>query len=89
MSNHDIPVEEIGQLLDTIATRLPKVFQAIRDSVFSPEAGTEIGTSVGNFYKALVDKGIPEEKALELTTEYLNTMKAIGRQMNMGGKGRD
>jgi hypothetical protein len=81
MSNKDIPVQEIGELFDTIIEKLPRVFNALRESIYSAEAGKDMGDAVGSFYKGLVDKGVPENKAMELTMEYLETLKSIA---NMG-----
>lgn len=79
-------VEELNAVLSTVAEKVPELIRALRASVFSAEAGTDFGEAIGNFYKALVDKGIPEEKALELTSNYLDTFRNIGQLLQMGNK---
>lgn len=76
-------VNELENVLGVVAEKIPEVIRAIRGSFFSAEAGSDLGEAVGNFYKALVDKGIPPEKALELATDYLNTFKGLGQMMNL------
>lgn len=76
-------VEELNAVLKTLAEQVPELIRALRASFFSAEAGTDFGEAVGNFYKALVDKGIPEEKALELTSDYLDTFRNIGQLLKV------
>ena len=81
MQKNEIPVKDINDLLDVIYEKLPKVFKAIRESIFSAQAGTDIGTAIGNFYKALLEKGVPEDKAMELTSEYLRTLTNLSENI--------
>jgi len=81
MSDSDIPTKEIGEMLDTVTEKLPKLFKVLRESIFSAQVGSEIGVAVGNFYQALVEKGVPEDRAADLTTDYLRTLTNIGKTM--------
>lgn len=80
MPNDD--VEELNGILSVVAEKVPELIRAIRGSFFSAEAGTDFGQAVGNFYKSLVDNGIPEDKAIELTSDYLKTFTSISQLMN-------
>lgn len=77
-------VEELNDVLSTVAQKVPELIRALRASFFSAEAGTDFGEAVGNFYKALVEKGIPEEKAFELTSNYLDTFRNLGKVFQLG-----
>lgn len=77
-------VRELNDILSTVAEKVPELIRALRASFFSAEAGADFGEALGNFYKALVDKGIPEEKALELTSNYLDTFRSLGKMINLG-----
>ncbi|MBN1683630.1 hypothetical protein JW865_08785 [Candidatus Bathyarchaeota archaeon] len=81
----DIPVEEITALLDAVNTRLPSLIKNLLDSLYSPEAATKMGKAVADFRKALIDGGIPEAEAMEMTKQYLSTLNLISRSAN--GKG--
>ena len=73
----NIPVQQIGELLDMVAEKLPRIIVPLKDTLFSAAAGREMGEAVGNFYQMLVEKGIPEEKAMELAEDYLKTLTGI------------
>lgn len=78
----DIPVEEITALLDAVNTRLPSLIKNLLDSLYSPEAATKMGKAVADFRKALLDGGIPEAEAMEMTKQYLSTLNVISRSTN-------
>lgn len=91
---HDIPTEVIANLLDTLSERLPnlidtiseklpKLISGIRDTIFSPDAGRDIGNAVANFYHALIEKGIPGDTAASLTSDYLHTLTNIGKNLKL------
>ena len=83
MADHpNLPVEQIGQLLDMVAEKLPRIIVPLKDTLFSATAGREMGEAVGNFYQQLVEKGIPAEKALELAEDYLKTLTSITNMMS-------
>jgi hypothetical protein len=77
MSVPPIPTKEIGELLEVIAEKVPKLVTELLRSLYSEEAGSQMGKAVGNFYKALVESGIPAEDALKMATDYLETIKSI------------
>jgi len=85
MSN-DIPTKEIGELLDEVSTKVPRLITGIMDSLYSPEAGKKMGQTVGSMYKELVDAGIPAQDALEMAKDYMLSMKTIMSSINMGNK---
>ena len=81
MSDNDIPVKEIGQLLDEVSLKVPKLIAGLMESVYSPENGTNMGRAVGNLYKELLDSGIPQEDALKIAEDYMLSMKDITKSM--------
>lgn len=84
MSN-EIPVKEISEILDVVASKVPKLINDLLGTLFSAEAGAKIGQSAGLFYKELVNNGIPEDEALAMTKEYIasltNLLKSIGNSI--------
>jgi hypothetical protein len=82
MSN-DIPVKEIGELLDEVTNKLPKMINGLMETVYSAEAGKKMGQAVGGFYKELIDSGIPPEEALKMSKDYMLSIKEL---MNSFGK---
>jgi hypothetical protein len=75
--NYEIPVEEIGRLLDEVSTKLPKLLEGIQRSYYSPESGMSAGKSIGAFYKELISSGIPQDVALRLTENYMVSFKDL------------
>ncbi len=85
-----------GEELSEVAEHLPKLFKALSDSlpdmiskimkaVYSSEVGEEYGKSVGAFYKALKDNGIPEREAMDLAREFIvNQQQFIGSALKQG-----
>jgi len=73
----DIPVKEIGELLDEVSDKVPKLIHGLMDSMYSAEAGKKIGQSVGNLYKELIDSGVPQEEALQMAKEFMLSFKTM------------
>ncbi len=67
----DIPVEAIGELLDKVSDKLPRLLEGVHRAYYSIESGTNAGKSVGAFYKELIASGIPQDVALNLTEKYM------------------
>lgn len=74
---NDIPVKEIGEMLDEFSLKLPKLISGILDNMYSAENGRKIGQAVGNLYKELVESGIPQDEALKMARDYMLSLKDI------------
>jgi len=81
-SKHMPAPEEIGKIRDDVSDKIPHLIKAIKDLVYSPEAGKEMGQAVGNFYKELITSGLEAELAAELTRDYLSAMQKIGKHIS-------
>lgn len=82
MSHHeDIPVQEISQLLDVVSEKIPTLVRELKSSLFSAEAGQELGKAVGAFYKELVAAGIPEGQALDMAKSYIGSLQGMMNQL--------
>ena len=73
----EIPVKEIGALLDEVSTKVPKLITSLMSTLYSPEAGSSMGKAVGNLYKELLDSGIPKEDAQQMAKDYMRTLTSI------------
>ena len=71
--------------LREIAKALPDLFKAINDSVpqlisgiigsvYSPEAAESMGSAVGKFYAKLIEEGIPQDVALDMTKKFVGAL---------------
>ena len=74
--------EEIGALLEVVSDKVPSMIKGIMESFFSPQAAANVAKSVTEFRKTLIEGGISEEEAMEMTREYLRTRAQIKRLTN-------
>lgn len=84
--------EELREVLSVVSQQVPGLIKGIIASVFSEQAGADMGKAVGAFYKGLKDAGIPDETALKMTENYISTFTSMGDVMKMavsGQKGRE
>lgn len=76
--------EKIAKILDAVSDKIPALLRALRDTVYSKEAGEHFGEAVGAFYHKLVEQGIPEDQALEMAKGYMISLRElVGRSMHM------
>ncbi len=71
----------LPDLFNAINDSVPKLISGIIGSVYSPEAAGNMGSAVGQFYKKLIEEGIPEPVALEMTKKFVGALdfeKLIG-----------
>lgn len=79
--------EKIGKLLEAVADKIPALLRALRDTVYSKEAGEHFGEAVGAFYRKLLEQGIPQEQALEMARGYMISLKDLVGQSLKGEHG--
>lgn len=79
---NDIPVKDIGALLDEVTGKVPKLITGLMDTLYSAEAGKKMGQAVGNLYKGLVESGVPQEDALKMARDYMLSLKDIAGNLN-------
>jgi hypothetical protein len=82
-------VEELKLVLSTVSTELPALIRNIIASVFSEEAGRNMGKAAAAFYKELKDGGMPDDKALEMTEDYMRTFTSLGDIVKQVGRGKN
>jgi len=76
--------EKIAKILEAVADKIPALIKALRDTVYSKEAGEHFGEAVGAFYHKLVEQGIPEDQALEMAKGYMISLRdLVGRSMHI------
>ncbi|NLP37555.1 MAG: hypothetical protein GX357_07875 [Firmicutes bacterium] len=67
-------VKEVTEMLEMVTEKLPKLLNAILQSLYSQETGAEMGKAAGTFYNELIAAGVPKEDALDMTKDYLKTL---------------
>lgn len=82
----EIPVKEIGELLDEVSVKIPTLIKGLMNTLFSAEAGKNMGQAVGTLYKELIDSGIPKEDALQMARDYMLTLKDMAQNISLEKK---
>jgi len=83
-------VEELREVLSVVSKEVPALIKGIIASVFSEEAGRDMGRAAAAFYKELKEAGIPEDVAVKMTEGYISTFTSLGEVMKkaVGGEKR-
>ena len=69
----DKDAQEVREILEAVSDTVPKLLIEITDALFNPEKTKEFGKSVAEFYKTMVDNGMPPDKAYELTQKFMES----------------
>ena len=80
--------EEVREILSVVSTEIPALIKSILASVFSEEAGRSMGKAAAAYYKELKDGGLPEQVAVKLTEDYMQTFTSFGDMLRNVGSGK-
>jgi hypothetical protein len=80
--------EEVKEILSAVSTQVPALIKSLLDSVFSEEAGRNMGKAAAAYYKELKESGMPEDIAVKMTEDYMKTFTSLGGMLqNLGKRG--
>jgi hypothetical protein len=85
--NKKMDPENLKELLSVVSTEVPAMIKSIVNTVFSEEAGRNMGKAAAAYYKELKAGGLPDEVAVKLTQEYMQTFTSFGSMLRQGGNG--
>ena len=80
--------EEIREILGVVSKEVPALIKSIIGSVFSEEAGRDMGKAAAAFYKELKEAGMPEETAVRMTENYVSVFTSLGDVMKNAVSGK-
>jgi septal ring factor EnvC (AmiA/AmiB activator) len=72
--------ESIKELLDVVSQGIPGVMRGIQEAVYSPEQSKQMALTIAEFYKTLVEAGIPDYQAQGLTHTHMTNLQATMRR---------
>jgi hypothetical protein len=88
--------ENVKEILGVVSSEVPALVKSLLASVFSEEAGKNMGKAAAAYYKELKDGGIPEQVAVKMTEDYMKTftnlgsmLRGIGRREETGKSGEE
>jgi len=84
---HSEDVEELREVLSVVSKEIPGLIKGLVTSVFSEEAGRNMGKAAAAFYKELKEAGMPEETAIKMTENYISTFTSLGDVMKRAAGG--
>jgi len=93
MSDNDFinSVDDLRDLLSTVADQVPDLLRGLRDIIYSKEAAENMADAVSTFYTKLVEAGIPKDEALDMARGYVLNLRELlgskGLNMNIGDFG--
>ncbi|MBD3405361.1 MAG: hypothetical protein GF411_04380 [Candidatus Lokiarchaeota archaeon] len=74
--------KEISEVFSALNESIPKLISGLIGSVYSPDSASSMAEAIGIFYSKLIEQGIPEELALEMTRKYVGALD-FGKIMSM------
>src|SRR4030067_351137 len=84
----NVKTENIKEILSVVSSEVPGMIKSILSSVFSEEAGRNMGKAAAAYYKELKNGGLPEPVAVKMTEEYMRTFTSLGDMLKSAGKGK-
>ena len=80
--------ENIKEILGVVSSEVPALIKSVLSSVFSEEAGKNMGKAAAAYYKELKNGGLPEQVAVKMTEDYMRTFTSLGDMLRSAGKNR-
>jgi len=81
-------IEELRQVLSVISKEVPTLIKGIIGSIFSEEAGKDMGRAAAAFYKELKEAGMPEDVAVRMTEGYISAFTSLGEVLKQAVSGK-
>lgn len=78
--------ESVKEILGVVSSEVPALIKSILASVFSEEAGKNMGKAAAAYYKELKNGGLPEQVAVKMTEDYMRTFTSLGDMLRGVGK---
>jgi hypothetical protein len=83
-----VEAENVKEILSVVSSEVPAMIKSILASVFSEEAGKNMGKAAAAYYKELKNGGLPEQVAVKMTEDYMRTFTSLGDMLRSSGRGR-
>jgi hypothetical protein len=74
----------LPELFGALNESIPKLISGLIGSVYSPESAGNMAAGIGKFYKNLIEEGIPEDVALDMTRKFVGALD-FSKLMSMIG----
>ncbi|MFQ6012900.1 MAG: hypothetical protein ACE5LS_04580 [Thermoplasmata archaeon] len=83
----DSDIEEVREILTWVSSEVPKLLNAISDSLFGAEQTGKYAEAVSEFYTNLREAGMDEDKAFKLTKVFMDRTNLAGMLQELFNQG--
>ena len=66
--------EVLPDLFGALNDSIPKLISNLIGSIYSPESAGNVAKGIGQFYRNLIEEGIPEDVALDMTKKFVSSL---------------
>lgn len=80
MSKDEVDVEQIKEIFQLMEEKLPGLLDKLTKVLYGTEEAERYAKAVAIFYKGLVEAGMTNEQAFQLTKDYMSNL-AIGKMI--------
>ncbi len=78
MGNDEKDVEELKEVMNTLKDTVPALIKGIVDALYSSQSAEDFGKQVADFYKSMIEAGMNNEQAFELTKQFMESRDIVG-----------
>ena len=76
--------QEVAEILSAVRSEVLGLIKDLIDAVYSPETAATMAKSIATFYKTLIENGIDQKEALEmskgLVIDFRRIFQGLGRK---------
>lgn len=83
-------VKELKEVLQVVSTEIPKLLESISSTMYKSDNVENLGKAIAKFYKELIDAGMDQKQAFELTRSFMSSFSLggmISQAINAGARG--
>lgn len=84
-------ISKLKKTLGVVTDHVPGLIKGIIDGIYSSEESKKLAENTANFYNKLIESGMDEDKAFQLTKEFMKSRdvrnivrEALGKDNFMG-----
>ncbi len=78
MDDDEKDIEEFKEVMNTLKDNILALIKGIVDAIYSEQSAEDFGKQVANFYKSLIEAGMNNEQAFELTKKFMESRDIVG-----------
>ncbi|WP_232697758.1 hypothetical protein [Brevibacillus daliensis] len=82
-NSFNMDLAELEGLLDLANSKVPSLITNLLKTIYSEEAGANIGKAVGALYKELIAAGISQELASKMASDYMFSLKDVTKNVDV------